>query len=525
MFSVVGGLDYFNKEKYKNNYYISRTMMSPSGLAEVISYFESIENLINPEWNDIQKCMFLYDSLARDFHYEENYDTQIERGVAERSLNGILYKKLVCAGFAQVFKEGLDRLGINNIYQNRKRHHSWNIVELGGKLRGLELTWDCYGKGQDNICRFTYFGSDPDFYKHSGHNLVTEIDWGLDYEERNREDNLIREEETQFELTPFTIDELRVNYQVIAPIIRQRSADTKNLFNSPEEERKMLPIDSLRYEYQKRAEQEQKYILLLKFLQSRNLLEDNSKYNFLNIRNAYIMDIIGSFPSSLIMRHASCFNGNDIGMEELGKNEFHTNGNYNTPFGFSNPVFQEISDENELNKVFEQLKIRLSEYSRDYLINLLNESASLLSKYQQLQNLSFEKDFNVSMIEVDLYTKLQSLIKGKKLLQSYGISSNLIENHIGKIEEYFESMSKKNRVTREEIKENTFDFLSAVFSDKDEVRRLCEQYEGKAFSNEEWETKFKNANYMLNVFDKLKEYDIKQEDLQEILNSISSNTK
>lgn len=119
-FSVVGGIDYFNKEKYKNKDYILRTMMSPTGLAEVIKYYEGIENQMSLEWTDTQKCMFLYDSLVRDFTYEENYKTQISKGIAERSLNGILYKKLVCSGFAMVFKEGLDRIGINNIYQNKK---------------------------------------------------------------------------------------------------------------------------------------------------------------------------------------------------------------------------------------------------------------------------------------------------------------------------------------------------------------------------------------------------------------------
>ena len=90
-FSVIGSLNYINKEKYKDDKYIERTMVSLLGLQEVIKYYESIESYINPEWNDIQKCIFLYNSIVTDFTYEENYNTPIKNGVTERSLNGILY--------------------------------------------------------------------------------------------------------------------------------------------------------------------------------------------------------------------------------------------------------------------------------------------------------------------------------------------------------------------------------------------------------------------------------------------------
>ena len=59
--------------------------------------------------------MFLYDCIVKDFKYEENYESIFNNGIEpERSLKGILYKKLVCAGFSQVFKEGLDML-LNSI--------------------------------------------------------------------------------------------------------------------------------------------------------------------------------------------------------------------------------------------------------------------------------------------------------------------------------------------------------------------------------------------------------------------------
>ena len=52
VFSVVGGLDYFNKKKFQDKAYINRTLTSPLGLCEIVKYYESIEKEMLPEWND-----------------------------------------------------------------------------------------------------------------------------------------------------------------------------------------------------------------------------------------------------------------------------------------------------------------------------------------------------------------------------------------------------------------------------------------------------------------------------------------
>ena len=72
VFSIKGGLDYDTKEKYKAQKYIDRTFVSPSGLKNIISYFEYNESLINPDWNDFEKAMFLYNALVVDMEYAEN---------------------------------------------------------------------------------------------------------------------------------------------------------------------------------------------------------------------------------------------------------------------------------------------------------------------------------------------------------------------------------------------------------------------------------------------------------------------
>ena len=113
VFSIKGGLDYDTKEKYKAQKYVDRTFVSPSGLKNIIKYFEYTESMIDPNWNEFEKAMFLYNALVVDMEYAENYEKIQSAGTTERSLNGILYGKLVCAGFAQVYKEMLDRVDVN----------------------------------------------------------------------------------------------------------------------------------------------------------------------------------------------------------------------------------------------------------------------------------------------------------------------------------------------------------------------------------------------------------------------------
>lgn len=528
-FSVIGGLDYFNKEKYKTKKYIARTMVSCSGLTEIIKYYENIESQIKPEWTDTQKCMFLYDALARDFSYEENYKTQIQPGIAERGLNGIIYKKLVCAGFAMVLKEGLDRIGINNIYQNRKGHHSWNIVELDGKLRGIELTWDCYNKGADNVCQFRYFGQDSNFYENKSHKLSQEI-WELndtweDWEETAKK-TTIHEEETQYDLTPFTIEELKTNLRVISQAINSRQVNQNPLFNSSEEEKKLLPIDTLRDSYQRESVKEKKYIMLYSFLQKNGLISKN-QYNFLKIRNAYISDVIGTLPSSLTYTNSSHFCGSDIDISSLADCNFYSDGSYYTPFGVKRIIAQQetenITNSTELNSVFMKLQTRMNQYTINYLINLLNNSETLLEEYKKIQSIEVEKDFNISLVEADLFTKLKSLTMSKELLISSGISQEIIQQKLESIEQYFNDITKKNTFTESEQREQDLDFLLGVLGDTKEVRQICEQHDGHRFTEEEWNTKSVNVQYMMQVFDKLKQMNIKPENIQIALNELFSN--
>lgn len=521
-FSIVGGLDYFNKEKYRTDEYINRTLMSPSGLAKVIKYYESIESRMLPEWSDVQKCMFLYDALTRDFTYEENYATQIKKGVAERGLNGILYKKLVCSGFAFVFKEGLDRIGIKNYYQNRKNKHSWNIVELDGKLRGIELTWECFNKRSDNECHYNYFGVDENFYGNKDHSLM-EVELSFDDFEMDSSENrmvLIDPEEPVYDLTPFTAKELNEYYNGIRNAIVQRKAEPEQLFASAEEEIKMFPIDRIRYVHQKQCGKEQYYIMLYQFLKNNNQLSVD--YEALKVRNGYVADMLHPMEYSAFVERVNSFSGKDIGIPSLRGCVFNSNGDYRTPFGSKFAVIgrNEVVSEKELSEVFELLRRRLDEYIKEFLIDILKSSESILSTYKQLQELGVSKDLNIAIIEANLFTKLRALLISKDLLIRFGVPKEVIDQRVGMIEAYFDSLRLSSEMTPEQKKENDMDFLYGVLSDTSELRRICEQHEGHQMSEEEWQQNCVDAHYIIQVLNKLSELGIKEEYVQEVLNDI-----
>lgn len=186
IFSVTGGLDPA-KSKFNNEHYQRRTYYTARELSKIIAIYRGIEKRIDISWTETQKAMFVYRELCNRMQYSENV---VNGRDYARGIGGLLYNKAVCAGFAMIYKEALDRLGIECYYQNRKRHHSWNIAKLDGKYRGLELTWDTAKKGE-NGCTFNYFNREgANFYSNEHHNIKHEP------------------EEHEFPITPYTYEEL-----------------------------------------------------------------------------------------------------------------------------------------------------------------------------------------------------------------------------------------------------------------------------------------------------------------------------
>ena len=139
-------------------------------MLEILDVLKEIERLIHPVWSELEKAIFVYQRLCVNLYYNEYADR-----VKSRNLMVLVNGEGVCAGFALVYKEMMDRLGINCYYQNKQHHHAFNVLEINGRYYGLDLTWDI-GEKMYNKCGFEYFASDnnQEFYGNVHRNLKRE---------------------------------------------------------------------------------------------------------------------------------------------------------------------------------------------------------------------------------------------------------------------------------------------------------------------------------------------------------------
>ena len=220
-FSVTGGLDP-SKRKFNSENYQKRTYYTPLELSKIIEIYRSIEKNIDLSWTETQKAMYIYMELCNRMEYSENY---VGGKDCARGIGALLYGKAVCAGFAMIYKEALERMGIECHYQNIQHYHAWNIAKLDGAYRGLELTWDTSSKGKEG-CAFKFFGrTGSEFYSIKEHSLVGET------------------EEYEFPIVPYTYEELVKNYRVITNKRVIRVDDF--VYNDGAEESKPLKLNGI----------------------------------------------------------------------------------------------------------------------------------------------------------------------------------------------------------------------------------------------------------------------------------------
>ena len=402
-FRILGGLDYFEKTKYKEDGYISRTESNPKGLAEILKYFERIESEMDPNWTDTQKCMYAYSALAVDMDYVADLEENIiGEGITERSLNGILYNQLTCAGFAKVFKEMMDRLGIPCYYQNQKGLHDFNVVELDGKLRGIDVTWDCTHK-EDGRCTFRYFGRDPYFYKERGHQIKND------------------REETEFNLTTFTDQEIEENLSVIEKAIESREKVDYSFRNYDRERKSIyLPVnryfESLRYE--KLA------FVKLKLLANMGAIpkEVIDSLDSVKPRQGFIDDYLGTYDRTVDIRGMLNKIRRELGMQRWLS--FKDNQVMISPFADEDrrPINQEEQD---------AIIPTLNEDVRNYYTHFYHTEAKqiddLIETYRMILNIPQELAPKTAIVKTDLYTKLKFLADGGEFFDYLGLPKEEVE--------------------------------------------------------------------------------------------------
>lgn len=526
VFSIKGGLDYDAKEKYKEQKYVDRTFVSPSGLKNIIKYFEYTESLIEPNWNEFEKAMFLYNALVVDMEYAEDYEKIQSPGTTERSLNGILYGKLVCAGFAQVYKEMLDRVGIKNYYQNQKDVHAFNVIEIDGKKYGVDITWDNNDKKNNNgRCGFGRFGHDPEFYTRHGHQLYREVDVSDDFEITILEKVYDNDEEV-YDLSLLSMEQLNEYYSHIASRVNVRKPFRYNLQEQPLEiKNKYLPVDIVALKLKQDAMREYPITIILEFLKKRNALQINPQLlEAFSSRRGYLLDMggyqYGDFNLALIgINHYKINRDGTLRFSNGDENKYSSINGINT---FCEPILQ-----NELDIVCDSLNQYVTQYLNKYILDIIKNLDTLLTNYEYKPD---EWDTNRAIENGNIYSKLAILVNSREYLIQLGLSNQEVDSIIQRITSKYNEIHKpyENNISK---KDNDLDFLSAVFDDLNMVWQTIEYDLQKQITEEEFILLYSNVDYMINLFEKyitiagdkkfkFDEYGISKEELQQLLNKV-----
>lgn len=153
---IAGGYDEERISRYgkdlhwSSNYYNDAVIYTKNETIKILEEIERIESGLNRNWSDIQKLLYVYDRLKTGIMYDPKFEHKLSSEI--RSLRGLITKQTVCAGYAMILKEFMDRNGINCEYVEghtkvdskgqRTGGHAWNIINIGGKKYPIDLTWD-----------------------------------------------------------------------------------------------------------------------------------------------------------------------------------------------------------------------------------------------------------------------------------------------------------------------------------------------------------------------------------------------
>lgn len=172
---IAGG---FDEDRCKNghftgNGYTESVIYTRNETIKILEEIERIESGLNKNWSDIQKLLYVYDRLKTGIMYDPKFEQKLSSEI--RSLRGLITKQTVCAGYALILKEFMDRNGISCEYAegytkaNGTGGHSWNIVNIGGKKYPIDLTWDntTFRSGKSNS--FDWLGKDIPTFSRSHH--------------------------------------------------------------------------------------------------------------------------------------------------------------------------------------------------------------------------------------------------------------------------------------------------------------------------------------------------------------------
>ena len=153
-----------NRKTPARRYYTFSVIYTRNEVLNIIREMEKIEKGMNPNYSDIQKLYYLYDTLKRTVMYDPEYEDKTDKQV--RTLRGFINKKTVCAGYSVMLKELLDRQGIESYFLGG-HGHAWNVVKIEGEYYPIDITWENKEYRTGNMRTNYFFGQDAnEFRKH-----------------------------------------------------------------------------------------------------------------------------------------------------------------------------------------------------------------------------------------------------------------------------------------------------------------------------------------------------------------------
>jgi hypothetical protein len=167
---ILGGLNPKFKQKFNNSHYQKRTVYSLEDAIKMVSFLEKMEAEMNPNWNELTKVLFVHNYLAKRIRYSDIGDGNPQTN--DVNLMGLVTGRAVCSGYSLIFKEALNRVGIQSRYVNLKHKHSFNVVKIDGVEYPIDLTWDAYESAPDKGVFLGWFAN-ADFLSKPSHQIRT----------------------------------------------------------------------------------------------------------------------------------------------------------------------------------------------------------------------------------------------------------------------------------------------------------------------------------------------------------------
>ena len=107
--------------------------------ADIAAFSQAAEDILrqlDPEWDELQKLLFLHDCLVT--HCE--YDLSLSRFNA---YNALVEHSAVCQGYALSFSYLAKQAGIQScVISSEEMKHAWNLLRLGEAWYYADCTWD-----------------------------------------------------------------------------------------------------------------------------------------------------------------------------------------------------------------------------------------------------------------------------------------------------------------------------------------------------------------------------------------------